>query len=88
MSDHPSLDLEAFVQALSPERLAPYQRDNADEVTALARYLWNTALCEALYPSLQHVEIALRNSLHRTLSNHFGTDMWFDAEPSFWDKSA
>jgi hypothetical protein len=28
----------------------------------LATYLWNRALCEALYPALQGLEVALRNS--------------------------
>jgi hypothetical protein len=29
----------------------------------ITRYLWNTALCEALYPSLQALEVALRNTI-------------------------
>lgn len=29
----------------------------------VARYLWNMALCEALYPSLHAIELALRNTI-------------------------
>jgi len=49
---------------LAPERLDAYRQDGVPPATTLARYLWNMALCESLYPPLQMAEIALRNSLH------------------------
>jgi hypothetical protein len=63
---------------LAPERLDAYRQDGAAPVVTLARYLWNMALCEALYSPLQIAEIALRNSLHGCLSARFGGDRWYD----------
>jgi hypothetical protein len=63
---------------LAPERLDAYRRDGVSPGITLARYLWNMALCEALYSPLQIAEIALRNSLHRCLSARFGGDGWYN----------
>jgi hypothetical protein len=35
------------------------------------------ALCEALYPPLQMAEIALRNSLHKSLSIRYQQQQWY-----------
>jgi hypothetical protein len=35
-------------------------------------------LSESLYPSLQALEVVLRNSIHEAASVHFGRDDWFD----------
>lgn len=51
----------------------------ADDVDVLAYYLWNTALSQSLYATLQLVEITVRNRLHQTLSTTYGTDRWFSA---------
>jgi len=45
---------------------------------ALIAYSWNIELSQSLYPSLQILEIALRNSLHQALSENFNTTHWFD----------
>jgi CRISPR-associated endonuclease Cas1 len=63
---------------LSPERLDAYRQDGAAPAITLARYLWNMALCEALYSPLQIAEIALRNALHGCLSTRFGGAGWYD----------
>ncbi len=70
--------------ALSPERLWRYRRPNVteDEVDVIARYQWNMALCEALYPPLCNLEIALRNSLHFAIAAEFNNPFWFDANAS------
>src|SRR5947209_7108917 len=70
-------------QAMSPERLGSYQRRNVveDEVDVIARYAWNMALSEALYPALQGVEVALRNSIHYAISDKFGNTSWYDINP-------
>ncbi len=68
-----------LTRAVSEERLDAYRQDGADAATAWGRYLWNLALCEALYPPLQLVEIALRNALHHTLHAHTGQAAWYDA---------
>jgi hypothetical protein len=44
----------------------------------IVNYLWNTALSEALYPSLQGLEVTLRKSLHGALSRRYGTPAWYD----------
>ncbi len=72
-----------FFQQIEPilaaERLSSYRHDGATPAMALARYLLNTALSEALYPVLQFAEIALRNAIHAELSARAGTADWFDS---------
>ncbi len=63
---------------LATERLDAYRRDGVPPATALARYLWNMALCESLYSPLQMAEIALRNSIHQFLSARLKTPEWYD----------
>lgn len=65
--------------ALATERIDAYRKDGVPPVVALARYLWNMALCESLYSPLQIAEIALRNALHRCLSAREGTANWYDS---------
>jgi hypothetical protein len=59
--------------ALSHPRLHLGFRASAGETetTVLARYIYNLALCEAFYPVLHALEIALRNSLDTVLSAHY-----------------
>lgn len=74
-------------RALSPERLGAYARGGRDELDALALYLWNTTLCEALYPMLHGLEISLRNALFDAAGaayhGHGFTQVpcWLDADP-------
>src|SRR5579884_2964017 len=70
-------------RAYSPERLAAYRQQGDDDAAVLARYLWNTLLSEALYPSLQSLEVALRNSLHTAIARTYGQADWYDLTPSF-----
>lgn len=62
---------------LAPERLKAYRHDDASPAVTLARYLLNMALCEALYSPLQVAEIALRNTIHTTMTARFKRDDWF-----------
>lgn len=65
--------------SLAAERLRLYRsRADADPIDALARYLWNMSLCEALYPPLQGLELALRNTLHKSISARTGNPFWWD----------
>jgi hypothetical protein len=84
----PSQSYFALLQVtLSVDRLAPYcQTSDQDSLDTAARYLWNMALCEALYPVLQAQEIALRNTLHDAISKQYGP-MWFD-RPGLLDAHA
>ncbi len=55
---------DALWKILSQERLqGGYGGTAMPRPDVLARYLWNAALCEALYPSLQALEVALRNTV-------------------------
>ena len=67
-----------FQKATSVERLKPYLNNDGDEAKAFAVYLWNITLCESLYPSINGLEIALRNNIHHSASNKFGTALWLN----------
>ena len=62
---------------LSVERFEAYCRPGEGSVPAIARYLWNIQLCEALYPTLNCVEIGIRNSVNNSLANEYGA-AWYD----------
>ena len=70
---------DALCRALSVSRLAGYRTANDTDVDVLARYQWNLALSGALYPLLQHLEVALRNALHDALSYSYG-QRWYEGE--------
>lgn len=65
MQDYLVLDLK---RALSTERFSEYASTAANDREAIGRYLWNTRLSEALYPSLENLEIAFRNRIHAAIS--------------------
>lgn len=71
-------------RAISTARFDAYRRPtDTEDLDAVARYLWNIALSEALYPTLQALEVTLRNSLNTAIGNHFNDPLWFDRQPSF-----
>ena len=73
-----NLVLDALQASLSPERFATYlAATNADRAEALRLYTWNTALSAAFYGSLQGLEVAVRNAMHRELSVRYGA-AWYD----------
>ena len=61
-------------QYFSPSRLAPYLLPGESMDVAFARYQWNLLLAEAMLPTLNYVEIGLRNALNRSISDLYGTD--------------
>lgn len=66
-------------EGISHERLEAYRRtSNEADIELIARYLWNIALCESLYPVLQNLEITLRNSIHQSATTYFKNNFWFD----------
>jgi hypothetical protein len=70
-----------LLQVLSAERLNAYRgrlAPTASDREVLGRYAWNMSLSESLYPSLQILEIALRNTIHRAASAEYGQANWFD----------
>ena len=71
---------------LSEPRLKAYGWGQAEESLVIARYKWNLALSEALYPSLSLLEIGLRNRIDNTLSNLHGSD-WLQESCHYWIKT-
>lgn len=64
---------------ISEQRIGPYRVNVTDsELVTYARYAWNLALCESLYPALNGLEIALRNSIHNAAAYRFSDEYWFD----------
>lgn len=63
----------------SEERLGRYVRENkGDKHDAIISYSWNIELSQFLYPAIQILEVSIRNTLHRTLTDCFDTSHWFD----------
>ena len=67
---------EKLLESISRERLRPYSVNSEINASVIAAYVWNIALCESLYPCLNSIEIALRNSIHDSASRHFGDEYW------------
>ena len=65
---------------LSKERLEAYRPDQGSDLAMVVNYFWNLRLCEALYPTLNAVEIALRNSINSALNNYYNNEYWFEGE--------
>ena len=65
-------------QILSSDRLSAYAPSNNDALETITNYFWNIALCQALYPCLGNLEIAVRNRIHATLAGHFQQPNWYD----------
>lgn len=63
---------------LSKERLDTYRPGGGSEIDMVATYFWNLALSEALYPTIQALEVALRNGIHSAASRLYQTPYWFD----------
>ena len=70
-------------RVLSRPRLASYAQPGGPIEDALCRYLWNTAICESLYPSFQILEVGFRNSLHREIAKLTTDPRWGTHESAF-----
>ena len=58
-SSVPMAGMSGIRDALSTARFEAYRRRPEDsDVECLKRYVWNVALCEALYPPLQYLDTA------------------------------
>ena len=58
------VDIQRLCEAISEPRIKPYrhQASGSDSLTC-GTYVWNIAMCESLYPSLNCLEVVLRNSV-------------------------
>ena len=71
--------MASLESVLSRPRLDKYRTSVADTArVVMGRYIWNLALCKALYPELQFLEVAFRNRLHDALKAHFAVAAWFE----------
>ncbi len=70
----------SITNVLSKARLTKYQEQSTskNETELLGLYLWNLALSESLYPSLQMLEIALRNRLYEVISSFYKVGNWLE----------
>ena len=69
--------------AVSPERLANYRRESGgDLLAAIELYRWNGQLAGAMWQTLGHVEVLLRNALAARMQarqqQRGQTDSWLD----------
>ena len=73
--------VNSLLGAISEPRFDRYLAQAGDKYahSSLACYLWNTLLSESLYPTLQGVEVTLRNSIHKAASEKFGSAGWLDS---------
>jgi hypothetical protein len=63
---------------ISQIRLERYRGEPACDLHMVTNYFWNVALAESLHPTLHGVELALRNTVHLTLTNRYGVEEWWD----------
>jgi hypothetical protein len=76
----PDAQWAALQKALSSDRLDAYRQEtDPDYDRAVARYLFNSSLCEALYPTLHCLEVTLRNRLDAAICKRFG-NRWLNNE--------
>lgn len=69
-----------YIESISCDRLSTYLKAaQGNAVDALSIYSWNTTISSTFYGPLQELEVALRNSVDRALSNQFGSN-WFDCQ--------
>src|ERR1017187_4692650 len=68
------MNRQYFEKVFSNERMNKFfEKHPGNEEKAISHYKINIELSESLYPVLSVFEIALRNSLNRELTTHFGT---------------
>ena len=67
---------DSLKNSISEERLAVYRADGVDDTTAIARYIYNIALCKSLYPLINVFEVTLRNRIDKALENYYKQLDW------------
>jgi hypothetical protein len=72
---------DGLITGTSVNRLRSYEVPMDTRERLVARYMWNTALSESLLPALQHLEVALRNSIDLGIKEEYGSE-WYDRNPS------
>ncbi|WP_373533388.1 hypothetical protein [Vampirovibrio sp.] len=72
-----------LINLLSQPRLKAYGLGKSPESLVFARYKWNLALSQALYPSLSLLEVGLRNQMDAALTQLYGLH-WLEKEGTYW----
>lgn len=72
-----------IVAFLSRDRFEACRYHQEDDESTLRRVTWNTALSEALYTPLQGLEVSVRNSVHRAISDLYGGPDWISKPGSY-----
>jgi len=62
---------------ISRDRLSVYRTRGNTQKDIHCKYLWNICLCESLYPTLNFLEISVRNAISGAMTRQFGPS-WFD----------
>ena len=91
MTTPPPITANQLERLVSVERFASFRRETSHPDAAVALYTWNAKVSGAYGELLQHVEVFVRNAMHRQLTElhsrargRASTQAWFD-EPS-WAK--
>jgi hypothetical protein len=80
-----SQEFDAVERLLSKERLSTYMVEaKGDREKAFYLYLYNRKLSSSLFECIGGLEVALRNSVHITLTSAFQSDRWYDSLPFSW----
>lgn len=76
-------DLSHLESWFSHDRLGPYRHAANDRSDAVTLYEWNAEVSAAFWRTLGHVEVLVRNALHRELTawsqQRYSTDRWYAA---------
>jgi hypothetical protein len=82
----PAITADQLARLVSAERFTTYLRATGDPDVAVDLYVWNARISGAFAELLQHVEVLVRNAMHRELTRlHAGTagraagTAWFDS---------
>jgi len=75
----------AYEHLFTSERLSRYGLKDEPLDNIIARYLWNIALSEALYPTLALLEVSLRNRVDTVMVQAVHSD-WLNPQNAFWQR--
>ena len=69
---------EKLEEVLSKEKIDAYRnrRNDSSDEEIYAHFLWNIQLGEALYPSIQALEVALRNRISQSIAKKFNGEFY------------
>jgi hypothetical protein len=73
---------EQLELSISKTRLDEYSKilKTQDKKIIFTYYILNSEISKSLYIPLQNLEIALRNSIHNTLTSYYKTSEWYEIE--------